>query len=88
MTATLTHPPKAPRIRASDELATLHAHLDLLHADGQTTPCQAGDWRLWLSEAQADIAQAATACRTCPVVTTCRAAGQHEHAGVWGGEGR
>jgi WhiB family transcriptional regulator, redox-sensing transcriptional regulator len=51
-------------------------------------PCEREDPELWFSEMPADLEQAKTHCRTCPVRGFCLsgAVERHEPYGVWGGE--
>lgn len=39
----------------------------------------------WTSDDPDELSEAAEACRPCPVLAECRAAGANEHWGVWGG---
>lgn len=55
---------------------------------GRRVPCLDGDGGPWLSEDHELAAEAARACRACPALEPCLAAGKFERAGVWGGRAR
>ncbi|UIJ34499.1 WhiB family transcriptional regulator [Allobranchiibius sp. GilTou73] len=51
---------------------------------GQRPICSTDPPR-WLSDDAAQREAAARDCKTCPLLLACRAAGEDERAGVWGG---
>jgi len=57
--------------------------LDLLA--GRRPPC-ADDPSAWYSTNPDERAHAANECRRCPLLDPCRALGENEPFGVWGGE--
>lgn len=67
-------------------LDALHAALRDALDDRQPVPCRTpGRIALWTSEAHDERAEAAEACQACPILDPCRAAGQLEPFGTWGG---
>lgn len=67
-------------------LDVLHEALRAALDDRQPIPCRTpGRTALWTSEAHEERAEAAEACQACPILDPCRAAGQFERFGVWGG---
>lgn len=72
----------------AEALDALHEALTAALDGRQRIPCRTPGRALWTSEAHEDRAEAAEECRACPILDPCRAAGQFERFGTWGGRDR
>lgn len=69
----------------AEALDAIHEALGAAVASGERIPCRTPGPALWTSEAHEERAEAAEACRACPILDPCRAAGRFERFGTWGG---
>ncbi|MBD5786926.1 WhiB family transcriptional regulator [Cellulosimicrobium terreum] len=75
------HQPLATPLRAQDSAEFERLLAGLL-------PCRTNDPELWFAERTAEVEEAKSLCRTCPLVEGCLAGAldRREPWGVWGGE--
>lgn len=70
----------------AEALDVLHDALSAAVNARRRVPCRVPGWApLWTSDDHEERHEAAEACAPCPIITPCRAAGEFERFGTWGG---